>query len=97
MAIVIPRLPDLGSAQEVEAFWRANQELMHGVILSASMGYLTAPAAFAGANILVAVAVIIWDTRALPRWLGSLAIVGILTNVGVVLGTLSLTGPAQLR
>ena len=40
MAIVIPRLPDLGSAQRVEAFWRANQQLMQGVILSISVGFL---------------------------------------------------------
>jgi hypothetical protein len=40
MAFAIPRLPDLGSAQRVEAFWRDNQELMQGVILSVSVGFL---------------------------------------------------------
>ena len=40
MAIAIPRLPDLGSAARVEAFWRANQQLMQGVILSTSVGFL---------------------------------------------------------
>jgi hypothetical protein len=40
MAIVIPRLPDLGSAEKVETFWRENQELMQGVILSLSAGFL---------------------------------------------------------
>ena len=33
-------MPDLGSAQRVEAFWRANQQLMQGVILSTSVGFL---------------------------------------------------------
>jgi hypothetical protein len=40
MAIAIPRLPDLGSAQTVETFWRANTGLMQGVVLSVSVGYL---------------------------------------------------------
>lgn len=40
MAIAIPRLPDLGSAHEVQAFWHTNQELMQGVILSVSVGFL---------------------------------------------------------
>jgi hypothetical protein len=40
MAIAIPRLPDLGSAHEVQAFWRANQDLMQGIILSVSVGFL---------------------------------------------------------
>jgi hypothetical protein len=40
MAIAIPRLPDLGSAQTVETFWRTNQELMQGVILAVSVGFL---------------------------------------------------------
>ena len=40
MAIAIPRLPDLGSAQTVATFWRANTGLMQGVILSVSVGYL---------------------------------------------------------
>ncbi len=39
MAIAIPRLPDLGSAQTVETFWRANTALMKGVIVSVSVGY----------------------------------------------------------
>ena len=161
MAIVIPRLPDLGSAQRVEAFWRANQQLMQGVILSVSVGFLflllflgaliellrtagapgaaiwaafasalmfmtalnialgldiaggllvdtlpsatyalhtaafllAAPAAFAGAGFFVAVAGIVWDTAALPRWTAWLAVVGVVANVGAVFGTLSLTGP----
>ena len=40
MGIVIPRLPDLGSARVVETFWRTNAALMQGVILSVSVGYL---------------------------------------------------------
>ena len=40
MAVVIPRLPDLGSAEDIEAFWRTNQELMQGVLLSVSVGFL---------------------------------------------------------
>jgi hypothetical protein len=40
MAIAIPRLPDLGSVHGVQAFWRANQGLMQGVILSVSVGFL---------------------------------------------------------
>jgi hypothetical protein len=40
MAIAIPRLPDLDSAHEVQAFWRANQGMMQGVILSVSVGFL---------------------------------------------------------
>jgi hypothetical protein len=40
MALVIPRLPDLGSAESVQVFWRANQPLMQGVILSLSVGFL---------------------------------------------------------
>ena len=40
MAIVIPRLPDLGSAQGVQAFWHANLTLMQTILLSVSVGYL---------------------------------------------------------
>jgi hypothetical protein len=40
MAIIIPQLPDLGSAAEVEAFWQENLGLMQGVILSVSVGFL---------------------------------------------------------
>jgi len=40
MAIVIPMLPDLGSAERVEIFWHAKQELMQGVIFSLSVGFL---------------------------------------------------------
>ena len=40
MAFVVPRLPDLGSAQRVESYWRDNQVLMQGVILSVSVGFL---------------------------------------------------------
>jgi hypothetical protein len=40
MAIAIPRLPDLDSADEVQEFWRTNQGLMQGVILSVSVGFL---------------------------------------------------------
>jgi hypothetical protein len=40
MAVAIPRLPDLGSAQRVEIFWRDNQLLMQGVILSVSVGFI---------------------------------------------------------
>jgi hypothetical protein len=40
MAIAIPRLPDLGSAHDVQGFWRTNQGLMQGVILSVSVGFL---------------------------------------------------------
>lgn len=40
MAVAIPRLPDLGSSHEVQAFWHANQHLMQVVILSVSVGFL---------------------------------------------------------
>lgn len=40
MAIVIPRLPDLGSAAEIERFWQENLGLMQAVILSVSIGFL---------------------------------------------------------
>jgi hypothetical protein len=40
MLYAIPKLPDLGSAQRVEAFWRDNQQLMQGVILSVSVGFI---------------------------------------------------------
>jgi hypothetical protein len=40
MAIAIPKLPDLDSAADVQAFWRANQALMQSVILSVSVGFL---------------------------------------------------------
>jgi hypothetical protein len=40
MAVAIPRLPDLGSAQRIELFWRDNQTLMQGVILSVSIGFI---------------------------------------------------------
>jgi hypothetical protein len=161
MAIAIPRLPDLGSPQTIEEFWRDNQALMQGVILSVSVGFLfllaflgalvdrlrtatdahaliwmafgsalmfmtalnvalgldvaaglvveldaastyalhtaafllAAPAAFAGAAFFVAVTVITLETAIFPRWSAWLAIIGVLTNVGAVLGIASLTGP----
>jgi hypothetical protein len=40
MAIAIPRLPDLGSAQTISTFWQGNGALMQGVILSVTVGYL---------------------------------------------------------
>ena len=40
MAIAIPRLPDLGSAHQVQAFWGDNQALMQGIIISTSVGFL---------------------------------------------------------
>ena len=40
MAIVILRLPDLGSAAEVERFWRENLGLVQAVILSTSIGFI---------------------------------------------------------
>jgi hypothetical protein len=40
MAIAIPRLPDLDSSHAVQAFWLTNQQLMQGVILSVSVGFL---------------------------------------------------------
>jgi hypothetical protein len=40
MAIVIPQLPDLGSAAAVETFWQENLGLLQGVILSVSVGFL---------------------------------------------------------
>jgi hypothetical protein len=40
MLYAIPKLPDLGSAQRVEAFWRDNQQLMQGVILSVNVGFI---------------------------------------------------------
>jgi hypothetical protein len=39
MAIAIPRLPDLDSSHDVQEFWRTNQGLMQGVILSVSAGF----------------------------------------------------------
>lgn len=161
MAIAIPRLPNLGSAHDIQAFWRANQGLMQGVILSVSIGFLfllvflgalvelirtepdsgalawtvlgsalmfmtalnvalgldaagglvvnidpaatyalhtagfllAAPAAFAGTTFFVAIAVFSWESAVFPRWSAWLAVVGVLANVGAVLGVLSLTGP----
>jgi hypothetical protein len=40
MAVAIPRLPDLDSSHDVQAFWRTNQPLMQFVILSVSVGFL---------------------------------------------------------
>ena len=40
MAIVILRLPDLGSAPEIERFWRENLGLVQAVILSTSVGFI---------------------------------------------------------
>ena len=40
MALAIPRLPALGSAAEVEAFWRANAGLLQATVLSVSVGFL---------------------------------------------------------
>jgi len=40
MAIVILRLPDLGSAAEVERFWRENLGLVQAVIVSTSIGFI---------------------------------------------------------
>lgn len=40
MLVVIPRLPDLGSRGDVEAFWDENVRLMKLVILAAAVGYL---------------------------------------------------------
>lgn len=40
MALAVPRLPALGSAAEVAAFWRANSGLMQATILSVSVGFL---------------------------------------------------------
>jgi hypothetical protein len=40
MIVVIPRLPDLGSAGDVEAFWDEDLRLMKIVILAAAVGYL---------------------------------------------------------
>jgi hypothetical protein len=40
MAVAIPRLPDLDSSHEVQAFWRTNQQLMQVVIVSVSVGFL---------------------------------------------------------
>jgi hypothetical protein len=40
MALAVPRLPALGSAAEVEAFWRANTGLLQATILSVSVGFL---------------------------------------------------------
>lgn len=39
MAVATPRLPDLGSADTVAAFWRENMGLMQVVIVSASVGF----------------------------------------------------------
>jgi hypothetical protein len=40
MLIAIPRLPALASADQVQGFWRSNEDLMKAVITSASVGYL---------------------------------------------------------
>jgi hypothetical protein len=40
MLVVIPRLPDLGSTGDVEAFWDENLRLMKFVVLAAAVGYL---------------------------------------------------------
>jgi hypothetical protein len=40
MAVTVPLLPELGSAAEIEAFWRANTGLMQATILSVSVGFL---------------------------------------------------------
>src|SRR5512132_2655404 len=40
MAIVIPRLPDLGSAVDVNGFWNENLAFMQVVIASVSVGFL---------------------------------------------------------
>jgi hypothetical protein len=40
MALVIPRLPDLDTSPDVQAFWGSNRQLMQGVILSVSVGFL---------------------------------------------------------
>src|SRR5215207_464620 len=40
MAIVILRLPDLGSASDIERFWRENLGLVQAVILSTSIGFI---------------------------------------------------------
>ena len=40
MLVVIPRLPDLGSRGDVEAFWDENVRLMKFVVLAAAVGYL---------------------------------------------------------
>ena len=40
MALVIPRLPDLDSAADVERFWDDNNGLMQAVFLSVSVGFL---------------------------------------------------------
>jgi hypothetical protein len=53
---------------------------------------LAAPAAFAGVAFFAALATLCF-LGAFSRWLGWLAVVGALTNVGAVGGVLSLTGP----
>jgi hypothetical protein len=162
MAVAIPRLPDLGSANRVAEFWRSNTALMRVVIVSVSVGYLfllvflgaltdrmrrfegpgplafaafgsavmfmtllnvavgldaagglllptagpdatyllhaagfilAAPAAFAGVAFFAALAVLIRRTAVFPRWLGRLALLGAVGNVGAVGGSLTLTGP----
>lgn len=161
MGIALPRLPELDSSLDVQAFWRANQQLMQVVIISVSVGFLflmlflgalielirtvpeasvaswivlgsalmfmtalnvalgldvaggllvdtdpastyalhtaafllAAPAAFAGTAFFVAIAVVTWEARVLPRWSGWIAIVGALVNAGAVLGILRLSGP----
>ncbi|HVH21083.1 MAG TPA: hypothetical protein VNA11_01375 [Pseudonocardia sp.] len=40
MVLAVPRLPALGSAAEVEAFWRTNTGLLQATILSVSVGFL---------------------------------------------------------
>ena len=39
MALAVPRLPDLGSAEQIGVFWRENQELMQAVILCLGLGF----------------------------------------------------------
>ena len=40
MAVTVPRLPALGSAAEIETFWRAHFGLMQATIVSLSVGFL---------------------------------------------------------
>jgi hypothetical protein len=54
---------------------------------------LAAPAAFAGVAFFLAVAVVAFSSRVLPRWSGWLALAGVAANVGAVGGIGTLTGP----
>lgn len=54
---------------------------------------LAAPAAFAGAALFVAIAVVSWEAKLFPWWSGWIAVVGVVVNASAVLGIFTLSGP----